>query len=233
MRVYITGVSKGFGKALAEYFLKNGSQVTGIGRSHAFKHENFSFIPCDLSNLNEVKTITFSPDDKHIMLINNAGTIGNIQRLSDQAVPDIEETMTVNTLSPMHLCTSLMKQTTSYNKITIVNISSGAANKSIPSWASYCASKAALDRFSETFYLEELEKGRQIQVLSVAPGVIDTEMQKKIRESNQDDFSSVENFIQLKNRGELFSVREAVNKLVKLLEKPQTNEVFWSLRDVD
>lgn len=233
MHVFITGVSKGLGKALAEHYLNEGNLVTGIGRSHSFKHSNFSFIPCDLSNLEGVKKIEFSSKDDHILLINNAGILGNIQRLSDQEIPDIENVLTVNLLSPMYLCTTLIKQTSATTKVIIVNISSGAANRSIPSWASYCASKAGLDRFSETFLMEEKEKGRQIKMFSVAPGVIDTEMQKKIRESSSDDFSSVDNFIQLKEKGELISPLEAVNKLVKLIQLPDNDKVIWSLRDVN
>lgn len=233
MHVYITGVSKGLGKELTDHFLKEGHLVTGIGRSHSVEHENFSFIACDLRNLDEVLKVRFSSEDDHILLINNAGILGNIKRLSDQKIPDIKDVMTINTLAPMYLSTQLMKQTTLQTQVTIVNISSGAANKSIPSWASYCASKAALDRFSETFLFEEKEKGRNILIYSVAPGVIDTEMQEQIRKSKKVDFSSVDNFIKLKDRGELISPNYAVNKLVKLIESGDKDQVFWSLRDIN
>ena len=159
MHIYITGVSKGLGKEFVDYFLSTGNTVTGIGRSHSFDHPNFSFIQCDLSNLNEVKSVQFDCKENEVVLINNAGVIGNIQRISDQHESDIQEVMTVNTISPMILCQEFLRQTALEKTLTIINISSGAANRPIPSWAAYCSSKIAMDRFSETIYLEEHEKG--------------------------------------------------------------------------
>jgi benzil reductase ((S)-benzoin forming) len=140
--------------------------------------------------------------------------------------------MTVNTIAPMILCQEFLRQTALEKKLTIINISSGAANRPIPSWAAYCSSKIAMDRFSETIYLEEQEKGRNINVFSVAPGVIDTSMQKKIRASNKVDFSSVDNFRSLHENGELTSPNDAVNKLVKLIQKKESNPVICNLNDL-
>jgi len=232
MHIYITGVSKGLGKEFVDYFLAAGHHVTGIGRSHSFDHPNFSFIKCDLSNLNEVQSIKFESKENELILINNAGVIGNIKRISDQKESDIQEVMTVNTIAPMILCQEFLRQTHLENKLTIINISSGAANRPIPSWAAYCSSKIAMDRFSETIYLEEQEKGRNINVFSVAPGVIDTSMQEKIRASNKVDFSSLDNFRSLHENGELTSPNDAVNKLVKLIQKKESNPVICNLNDL-
>lgn len=233
MRVYITGVSKGLGKALAEHYLSEGNFVTGIGRHHNFDHPNFSFIHCELRKIEEVLKVTFSTLDEEIILINNAGIIGNIQRLSEQERPDILEVMTVNTLAPMYLCHQFLRQTPTLSKLTIVNISSGAAINPIPSWASYCASKSAIDRFSETIQLEELEKGRNVRVLSVAPGVIDTNMQVEIRSANVENFSKVRNFIELQERSELLSTKDVVRKLVKLLNTKDIEHVVCSLKTIE
>lgn len=232
MHIYVTGVSKGLGKEFVEYFLTAGHLVTGIGRSHSFDHPNFNFIHCDLSNVNEVKSVKFDSKENEVVLINNAGVIGNIQRVSDQHESDIQEVMTVNTISPMILCQEFLRQTALEKTLTIINISSGAANRPIPSWAAYCSSKIAMDRFSETIYLEEQEKGRNIKVFSVAPGVIDTSMQKKIRASNKVDFSSFDNFISLHENGELTSPNYVVNKLVMLIHKTESNPVICSLKDL-
>lgn len=233
MKIYITGVSKGIGKALVEEFLAKGEHVVGIGRSHTFDHANFTFIQCDLRNLEEVKKIVFSSDENDVMLINNAGVIGNIKRISDQEAPDMEEVMTVNSLTPMHLMHQFLRQLPISSTLTILNISSGAANRPIPSWASYCASKIALDRFSEAIYLEEKEKNRDLRIYSVAPGVIDTPMQEKIRSSSHSDFSSLNNFINLKDKQELQSPEETVNKLIRLLNLPYDGQVLRSLKEFD
>ena len=232
MHIYITGVSKGLGKEFVDYFLSIGNTVTGIGRSHSFDHPNFNFIHCDLSNVNEVKSVKFDSKENEVVLINNAGVIGNIQRVSDQHESDIQEVMTVNTISPMILCQEFLRQTALEKTLTIINISSGAANRPIPSWAAYCSSKIAMDRFSETIYLEEQEKGRNINVFSIAPGVIDTSMQEKIRATNKVDFSSLDNFRSLYENGELTSPNDAVNKLVKLIQKKESNPVICNLNDL-
>jgi benzil reductase ((S)-benzoin forming) len=217
MNVYITGVSKGLGKALVDFYLNEGHRVFGIGRSHAISHPNFQFIEKDLANLIALD-VNFQSDDE-ILLINNAGVIGNIKRLSDQEHADCQEVITVNTIAPMILTAQLLKQLPINHKVIILNISSGAATRSIPGWASYCASKAALDRFSETVYLEENEKGRNIRVFSLAPGVIDTDMQTTIRSSDAEDFSSLETFRNLKFKNELIKPKETAKNLAEFIIK--------------
>jgi benzil reductase ((S)-benzoin forming) len=233
MHIYVTGVSKGLGKEFVEYFLTAGHLVTGIGRSHSFDYSNFNFIHCDLSNVNEVKSVKFDSKENEVVLINNAGVIGNIQRVSDQHESDIQEVMTVNTISPMILCQEFLRQTALEKTLTIINISSGAANRPIPSWAAYCSSKIAMDRFSETIYLEEQEKGRNIKVFAVAPGVVDTSMQKKIRTAKKVDFSGVDNFKSLHDNGELLSTTDVVNKLVMLISLKESNPVIFNLKELD
>jgi len=229
MTVFISGVSKGLGKALAEQYLNLGCKVVGMGRSHSISHPNFRFIEADLRITSALEAIDFRVDDE-LMLINNAGVIGCIKRLSDQKQLDVHEVITVNTIAPMVLATTLLKQTPLSQKVTILNISSGAASRSIPGWASYCASKAALDRFSETLYLEEKEKGRAIRVFSIAPGVIDTEMQNAIRASQAEDFSSLETFKGLKLNNELQSALETAVNLIDFLNRYNNDFAVGSLK---
>lgn len=231
MHVFITGVSQGLGKALAEHFLSKGDSVIGIGRSHSFKDINFSFIKCDLEDVEAVNKIAFDILDDNILLINNAGIVGSIKRVSDQNESDILPVITVNSIAPMLLCQKLLKATSLKTNLTIINISSGAAKRAIPSWASYCASKAALEIFSETIYLEEMEKGRNIKVYSVSPGVLDTSMQEKIRSAKVEDFSSLDNFRELKATGQLLSPEIVVGKMMNLLQKEYSGQVIYSLKE--
>ena len=77
--------------------------------------------------------------------------------------------------------------------IQAINISSGAARKPYPGWAVYCASKAALDRYSEVLQVE----APFAQIASIAPGVLDTAMQADIRQSTAEDFPNIQRFIDL------------------------------------
>ena len=217
MKIFITGVSKGLGKALAIYFLEKGNKVTGIGRSTDIHHRLFDFIECDLSDAVQTGNLNFGLLNEEVVLINNAGVIGNIQRLSEQNELDVQQVITVNTIAPMLLSVAITKAVEPNKLLTLVNISSGAGRRAIPSWASYCASKSALDMFSETFYQEELERGREIRVYSVAPGLVDTSMQEKIRSASVDHFSGKQRFVDLKLKNELTSTDEVVMKLEKLI----------------
>src|SRR3989338_8714994 len=132
--------------------------------------------------------------------------LGTVKRLSDQDSPDINQVMALNVVAPALLMNKLARVCGDHSMaLTVVNISSGAAKRAIPSWAAYCTSKAALEMLSETFYLEEQEKGRTTKVYCVAPGVVDTPMQAQIRSVDQADFAASATFHQYYENGELIS----------------------------
>lgn len=228
--VYITGVSKGLGLALAEKFLTEGDNVVGIGRSTPIQHPNFSFISCDLSKHEEVAALNFDlPISGKVILINNAGVLGNINRISDQENEESAQIFQINTLAPIQLCWKFAKTAKLKHALTILNISSGAGRKAIPSWAMYCASKAALDLFSETFQLEEKELGKNTRVFSIAPGVIDTSMQTHIRATKATTFSSSNQFKVMKQTKQLKSSSHTADELFYFLKNAENSEVVCRL----
>jgi benzil reductase ((S)-benzoin forming) len=80
--------------------------------------------------------------------------------------------------------------------------------------------------------LEERELGKSTKVYSVAPGVIDTDMQIQIRSTNENAFSSLENFQNLKSENKLETPERIALKLDKLLSFDYKDEVIFSLNDV-
>lgn len=228
----ITGISRGLGKAICQQLLDNGESVLGVGRSNSIKHPGLTFLTCDLGNIEEIDKLDFDLPNEPITLINNAGVLGNIGRISEQDKSDLENVLTVNTIAPVLLIQKVYKRVQNKDQFTLVNISSGAGVRPIPSWASYCASKAALNMISDTFYLEEVEKGNKVKVYSVAPGVIDTNMQTQIRSTAEEDFSAVQRFKDLKETGALFSTEQAAEKLIKLLHQPFVYQERFDLREL-
>ena len=82
---------------------------------------------------------------------------------------------------------------------TLVNISSGAGRSAYVGWGVYCASKAAVDHLSRVLAQEGRED--DLRVASLAPGVVDTDMQALIRATPIEAFPTVERFTDLKVDG--------------------------------
>jgi benzil reductase ((S)-benzoin forming) len=230
----ITGISRGIGKALAEHFLSKNQSVIGIGRTNSIQNPNFHFIELDLLDSSAIENLQFPIiQSEEIILINNAGIIGNIERISSMKEDCIDEIMQVNVIAPIKLTRKISEFCGNSKQFTLVNISSGAGKRPIPSWAGYCASKAAIDLFSQTFLLEELELGKTTKVYSVAPGAIDTDMQVQIRATKESSFSSLENFQNLKSEQKLETPERIALKLDKLLNIPYSNHVLIALNDIN
>lgn len=236
---FITGTSRGIGKSLAETLLEDeNNKVTGISRTGTIKHKNYNHITTDLSNLDDTESIFF-PDIENsdeIVLINNSGVISEIKRIGKIKNKDIINDYNVNIVSPSILINNFIKKYQKYNNIrTILNVSSGAGRHTIDAWSVYCASKSALDMFSENVKLEQsfYPKENRIAIFSVAPGVIDTKLQDKIRESSKDDFSELEKFVSLKKNNELASPEETAKLLLQIINNRNNyNNVILDVRNL-
>jgi len=228
----VTGISRGLGKSTVETLLAKNEAVIGIGRSNPFG-DSVEFLECDLGDPAALDALDFGSIEGDVVLINNAGVIGDIKRISEQENSDLEQVMQVNVFAPMALTHKIYGQLEVDQAFVLVNISSGAANRSIPSWGAYCASKAALNRLTENFYIEELERNRKVIAYAVSPGVIDTGMQAEIRAAASADFSERDNFVRMKEEGILYSSDEAARRLLLLLDIPFSGSVYQDLRSLE
>lgn len=100
----------------------------------------------------------------------------------------------------------------------LCHISSGAARKAYPGWSAYGAGKAALDHWVRAVHEEQARRGG-VRVLSVAPGVVATGMQRTIRTTDPRDFPQVDRFHDLHRRGHLADPHEVAARLWALLEE--------------
>ena len=225
---YITGTSSGIGKALAEQALKaEGSIVYGFSRTNRIQHENFIHTSIDLSNTEKVKELKFAKHDDayKIVLINDAGTLGEVKpvkRLSNNSIIDV---FNLNTICPVILSSKILQTYEGTEvSIVIINISSGAARHPIESWAPYCASKAAIDMFSQVVQAEIGYDAKNLKIFSIAPGIVDTQMQDKIRETKPEDFPNLSKFVDYKNKGQLLSAELVAQKIFEVIEKPERHQ---------
>jgi benzil reductase ((S)-benzoin forming) len=213
----ITGTGSGIGKALAVLLLSEKYIVFGYSRTNQIKHNNFTFTPIDLSNLKEVQKIKFPKVEvaTEVLLVNNAATIGSILPLDKKATTDIINEYNLNLITPT-LLSKLFINTYSKNQKILINIGSGAATYPIASWSSYCATKSGLDMLTEVI---EKEKHKNLKVFSIHPGVVDTNMQQKIRESDAKYFSLLDKFTAYYNNGELNSADNVAQKIYRIIAK--------------
>jgi benzil reductase ((S)-benzoin forming) len=136
--------------------------------------------------------------------------------------------MTVNYLAPLFLIKRFLEvyQELDLNK-TIINVSSGASTSAYASWANYCSSKAALEMLTKCINEEQKEKIYPIKCFSIAPGVVDTNMQIQIRNTPEKDFKLQSKFIDLFNEKKLFNPNYVAQKLLEVIEFPnQFDSVF-------
>lgn len=235
---FITGTSSGIGQALATQLLKQeNNSVYGIARRQNILDENYIPVPLNLANLDEINGFNF-PDIKNadrIALINNAGQIGDIKPLGKSNNQSISDLFTVNVTAVAILMNKFIEkyQDLSTQKM-VLNVSSGAGKNPIEGWAPYCGSKAAVDLMSLTSFTEQLREENPVTIYSIAPGVVDTEMQQSIRNSNEKDFSRHKHFVELKANNELTSPDEVAEKYKRILNNTsEFPECIFSLRDVN
>ncbi|SEG01199.1 SDR family NAD(P)-dependent oxidoreductase [Algoriphagus boritolerans] len=222
----LTGHTKGLGKAILDRFLSlKDIQIVTISRtSLELRVDRLTEIQMDLNDLAnlEVKLPSLFPegDFDKVILINNAGWIGEVKTVGKLHPKGIRQALNINLLAPMILSDAFVKAYSSLEgKKLICNISSGAAHKPLPGWAEYCSSKAGLAMFSRVA-AEELS-GLGFRVFSLAPGIIDTEMQTEIRKANLSDFPALDRFAKYKAEGHLSSPEEVAEKVFYLLTNPE------------
>ncbi len=230
---YITGTSSGLGLALATQLLEQEDNVViGISRRTVIKHKRYHHITHDLTT--PLSKEVFEPMDEsysRIVLINNAGDVGPVTPVGSQSFEEVSNNYKLNLTVPSVLCNYFVdtyKGNTSALRM-IINISSGAGKHPIESWSTYCASKAALDMFSEVLQLEHPD----FKVFSVAPGIVDTPMQEAIRSADKEQFPHLDRFISYKKDGELASAGEVASKFVYILDNSESfDTVQFSVKEI-
>ena len=232
----ITGASRGMGLAMAEQLLQNGHYLISLSR-HANAQLQASAekkgVPLfqwqqDLSDsiaagerlrqwLSEQPATAFNS----ATLINNAGVIAKIAPLSQADPSDLSMALRVGLEAPMQLASAFLNATQAWNiPLKILNISSGLGRRAMASQSAYCAAKAGMDHFTRCLSLDEALKANGAKVCSLAPGVIDTDMQVQLRAASAENFPDRAGFVSLKTSGALTSAAQAAARIITFLQRP-------------
>jgi NAD(P)-dependent dehydrogenase (short-subunit alcohol dehydrogenase family) len=154
-------------------------------------------------------------------LINNAGVIPPIAPLRQSQPADLALALRVGLEAPMALSAAFLGATASWPlPRKVLNISSGLGRYPMASQAGYCAAKAGLDHFTRCLALDEALHANGAKVCSLAPGVIDTDMQVQLRGAAGEAFPDQAKFLQLKAQGQLSSPTQAAEQVLRFLARP-------------
>lgn len=231
----ITGHSRGLGAALAENFLRRGFAVLGLARSENPELEALAAraaalpegagklrqVAIDLADtdgllawLNGPALRDFLAPARAVYLINNAGLLQPVGPLGTQDDAALVRNVAVNVTAPMLLANALMATAPGGVDCRILHISSGVGRRPCAGWSVYAATKAALDHHARSAALDNLAT---LRIASIAPGVIDTDMQAEIRTSDPAHFPLLPQFHALKRDGLLSSPADCADKLARYL----------------
>jgi len=235
----ITGASRGLGRAMARQRLQEGHCVLTLQRSpdhtlgtgHANDEapnpvllEQWSV---DLSAPQAVANrlqdwITRLPRETiaSLSLINNAAHLLAPSPLWHTPVEQISLATRASLEAPLLLCAAFLRASQDLRvPRKILNISSGLGRHAMAGSTVYCAAKAGMDHFSRALALEEATRPHGAKIVALAPGVIDTDMQVKLRGADPRQFPDRERFVGLKSKGMLDSPEAAGAKVLAYLDR--------------
>ena len=248
----VTGSSRGLGAALVAQLLQPGHAVLGMARH---QHEGLQAQAAanglaltqwsvDLAEpLQPAERLadwlaSFDPSQlRSATLINNAGLVGVPAPLGQVPLAQLSQASRVGLEAVLLLTASFLAATGAWATTTrrVLNISSGLGRRAMAGSAAYCAAKAGMDHFSRAVALEEATRpdGRPgARIVSMAPGVIDTDMQAELRGADPALFPERERFAQLHAQGQLMSPADCARQLLsKLASDDFGREVIADIRE--
>jgi 3-oxoacyl-[acyl-carrier protein] reductase len=180
----VTGGSRGIGFAIAEAFLRQGASVviSGSSRDHldaatkklSSYSGRVSAVQADVRRYEDVEGLmaTAARDFGGLdILINNAG-VGLFKPVAETTVEEWHRVLDTNLSGVFYGCHAAIPHMKRRGGGWIINISSLASKNAFVNGGVYCASKSALNAFSETLMQEVRYDG--IRVAYVLPGSVNT-----------------------------------------------------------
>jgi short-subunit dehydrogenase len=198
-RALVTGASAGIGAAFARRLASQGYDLLVVARDRARLEAlareleaahgvEVEVVPADLTEPQDLEKVEQRAARAHLeLLVNNAGfgTVGPFHRLD----PDREEQeIRLNVIAVVRLTRAVLPGMLERNRGAIINVSSVAAFQPTPFNATYGATKAFVNSFTEAVY-EEI-RGSNVRLQALCPGFTRTEFQARagIKEVRVPDF---------------------------------------------
>lgn len=236
--VWISGASGGIGGALTQTVPWENARVIGISRQRPAG--TIEHLEADLADPSTWSTVgaSFRRElhdftGQHVAFIHAAGVnepIGFADEVDSDAYP---RNVLLNSAAPQVLGQLFLAAVQTLNaRRYLITLTSGAAQSVYPGWASYGAGKAATDQWVRNVGAEQAERGG-VQVLSVAPGTVDTAFQQQLRDTLEMDFPSRQKFLDLHKQGKLSDPQDVARQIWALTALELDNGSVMDLRKLD
>jgi benzil reductase ((S)-benzoin forming) len=232
----LTGASRGMGLAMAEQLIDAGHDLLCISRTHSDAlglRAGAKGVRCEqwLHDLARADTAALRLDEwlaarageayASVTLINNAALLPRIAPLGHLSPAEVADALRVGLEAPMLLTGAFLRATEHWKaQRKVLNISSGSGRRPMASQATYSAAKAGMDHFTRCVALEEAGKPNGAKLCSLAPGVIDTDMQTQLRGADPKEFADIGYFVGLKEKGVLSTPAQAAARVLAVLARP-------------
>ena len=183
--VLITGTSSGFGKTCAKYFAKHGWNVVATMRQPKGE-KDLKLIPdmlltrldvTDCASISKSIKAGIARFGRIDAVINNAG-FGLFGLFEATPVNKVREQFEVNVFGAMNVTRELLPHFRKNKRGLILNVSSGAGVFALPMISFYCASKFALEGFSESLSYELASQNIRVKIIEPG-GVLSTNFGKR------------------------------------------------------
>ena len=228
----VTGSSRGLGAAMAAQLAAPENTVIGIARRihPGLTAEQWALDLADpLPAAERLQAWLRSHGGwQSATLINNAALLTEPGPLAAADLAGLSSALRVGLEAPALLSRVFLAETTGVPVRRLLNISSGLGRRAMAGSAAYCAVKAGLDHLSRALALEAPDVG----VVSLAPGVIDTDMQVQLRSADPAQFPERQRFQGLKDGGQLQTAETTAASILRYLLLPDFGKtVIADIRD--
>ncbi|CAN5222294.1 SDR family oxidoreductase [soil metagenome] len=234
--VWISGASGGIGQALARTVPWDGARVIGISRRAP---DGIEHLEADLADPSSWSTLgasfrreVESFEGDRVVFVHAAGTLDPIGFAGEVDTDAYAANVVLNSAAPQVLG-HMFLAAVAPNRASrhLVMMTSGAARSVYPGWSSYGAAKAGIDQWVRDVGAEQSSRGG-VQVISVAPGTVDTGMQAQLRETSEDDFPQRQKFLDLHEAGKLTDPDAVARDIWGLLDRSLDNGSVVDLREL-
>jgi NAD(P)-dependent dehydrogenase (short-subunit alcohol dehydrogenase family) len=231
--VILTGVSRGLGAALFDEFNGSGDRILALGRrfteaQHAAERSAPQRVRLRNVDLGRPETLpaaaelaSFAHDASEVVLVHNAAVLDPIGAIGTLQPGEIVQAVAVNLTAPMLLTNALVAAmalrpgASAVRPVTVLYVSSGAAQRTVGGWSVYSSTKHGGEAFFAALAAQH-EGDHRVRVANVNPGVMETDMQAHLRDVARRDvyFPDGERYISLYQHGDLVAPSRVARDII-------------------